>query len=214
MYPSDLSGSTTFDWRSSHRLRQARTRSFVRFVLARFRYPDKCDWLKLARRATTRTLTPQNRPIPNLLTHQKFFMTNFRFIPLAVALTAASTLVACNTAPSMPIPNAAAPSVAAPDHLAHMNMQTKTMQAMHEKMVSAKTPEERSKLMAEHMKSMQDGMKMMEGMASPGMIGMAGMKGMSDGMGAHHAMMEKRMAMMQTIMKMMMDRLPDASRKQ
>ena len=141
-------------------------------------------------------------------------MTNFRFIPLAVALTAASTLVACNTAPSMPIPNAAAPSVAAPDHLAHMNMQTKTMQAMHEKMVSAKTPEERSKLMAEHMKSMQDGMKMMEGMASPGMIGMAGMKGMSDGMGALHAMMEKRMAMMQTIMKMMMDRLPDASRKQ
>jgi hypothetical protein len=40
-----------------------------------------------------------------------------------------------------------------------------------------------------------------------------GMSGMG-GMGAPHAMMEKRMAMMQTMMKMMMDRLPDASKKQ
>jgi len=144
-------------------------------------------------------------------------MVNFRFIPLAVALTAASILVACNTAPSMPMPMAAAASVAPPDHLAHMDMQTKTMQAMHEKMMSAKTPEERNKLMVEHMKSMQDGMKMMEGMASPGMQGMqGGMSGMGGmgGMGAHHAMMEKRMAMMQTMMKMMMDRLPDALKKQ
>ena len=146
-------------------------------------------------------------------------MTNFRFIPLAVALTAAGTLVACNTAPSMPRPMAmtAAPGAAQPDHLAHMDTQTKAMQAMHDRMMSAKTPEERSKLMAEHMKSMQDGMTMMEGMASPGMAGMqGGMSGMGGmgGMGAHHAMMEKRMAMMQTMMKMMMDRLPDASRKQ
>ena len=143
-------------------------------------------------------------------------MTNFRFISLAAALTAASTLVACNTVPSMPMPMAmaATSSTAPPDHLAHMDMQTKSMQAMHDKMMSAKTPEERSKLMAEHMKSMHDGMKMMEGMASPGMSGMQGMQGMHGGMGAHHAMMEKRMAMMQTMMKMMMDRLPDASRKQ
>ena len=146
-------------------------------------------------------------------------MTNFRFISLAIALTAATTLVACNTAPSMPMPMAMAakPGTAPPDHLAHMDTQIKSMQAMHDKMMSAKTPEERSKLMAEHMKSMQDGMKMMEGMASPGMAGMqGGMSGMSGmgGMGAHHAMMEKRMAMMQTMMKMMMDRLPDASKKQ
>ena len=140
-------------------------------------------------------------------------MTTFRFVPLALALTAATTLVACNTAPSMPMPmaRAAASSTAPPDHVAHMDMQIKTMQAMHDKMMSAKTPDERNRLMAEHMKSMQDGMKMMEGMASPGMAGMQG--GMS-GMGAHHAMMEKRMTMMQTMMKMMMDRLPDASKKQ
>ena len=148
-------------------------------------------------------------------------MTNFRFIPLAIALTAATTLVACNTAPSMPMPMAmaATPGAAPPDHLAHMDTQIKSMQAMHDKMMSAKTPEERSKLMSEHMKSMQDGMKMMEGMASPGMAGMAGMHGMQGmqggmggmgGMGAHHAMMEKRMAMMQTTMKMMMERMPAA----
>ena len=143
-------------------------------------------------------------------------MTSFRFIPLAIALTAATTLVACNTAPSMPMPmaKAAKPGTAPPDHLAHMDAQIKSMQAMHDKMMSAKTPEERNKLMAEHMKSMQDGMKMMEGMASPGMAGMQGMQGMQGGMGAHHAMMEKRMAMMQTMMKMMMERLPDPSKKQ
>ena len=71
-------------------------------------------------------------------------------------------------------------------------------------------------LMAEHMKAMQDGMKLMEGMAKPGMAGMAGMAGMkgmggmSAEMNAHHAMMEKRMTMMQTMMKMMMDCMPAA----
>ena len=39
---------------------------------------------------------------------------------------------------------------------------------MHEKMMNAKTPQERSKLMAEHMKAMQNGMSMMEGMSGMG----------------------------------------------
>ena len=139
-------------------------------------------------------------------------MSTFRFIPLALALSVAGTLIACNTNPSTPIPMAmgASPGTAPPDHLAHMDTQTKSMQAMHEKMMAAKTPEARNALMAEHMKSMQDGMKMMEGMASPGMkgmTGMSGMSGMSGDMAAHHAMMEKRMVMMQTMMKMMMDRM-------
>ena len=148
-------------------------------------------------------------------------MTNFRFIPLAIALTAATTLVACNTAPSMPMPmaKAAAPRAAQPDHLAHMDTQIKSMQAMHDKMMNAKSPEERSKLMAEHMKAMQDGMKMMEGMAGAGMGDMKGkgdmkgMPGMTGDMGARHQMMEKRMEMMQTMMKMMMDRMPAAPAK-
>ncbi len=134
-------------------------------------------------------------------------MTTFRLIPLALVISVASTLIACNTAPPAPMAMAAKPVAAPPDHLAHLDTQTKSMQAMHEKMMAAKTPEERNAMMAEHMKSMQDGMKMMEGMASPGMKGMSGMSGE---MGAHHAMMEKRMAMMQTMMKMMMDRMPAA----
>ena len=134
-------------------------------------------------------------------------MTRFRFIPLAIALTAAGSLIGCSTAPAMPAGTASAHSKATPEPMAGMDAQMKTMQAMHEKMMNAKSPEERSKLMAEQMKAMQDGMKMMEGMASPGM---AGMKDMSGGMGAHHAMMEKRMAMMQTMMKMMMDRMAAA----
>ena len=94
-------------------------------------------------------------------------MSTFRFIPLALALSVAGTLIACNTTPSMPMPMAMAssPGTAPPDHLAHKEAQIQAMQAMHEKMTSAKTPKERNSLIAGHMKSMQDGMKMMEGMA-------------------------------------------------
>ena len=139
-------------------------------------------------------------------------MTAFRFIPLALAISVTSTLIACNTAPAMPM-GANTANSAMQGNMTPMDMQMKTMQAMHEKMMDAKTPEARNSLMAEHMKSMQDGMKMMEGMAKPGMAGMQGMpamSGMSAEMSAHHTMMEKRMAMMQTMMKMMMDRMPAA----
>jgi hypothetical protein len=125
-------------------------------------------------------------------------MTHFRFIPLAIALTAASALVACNTAPTMPMGTSFANSMAMPDQMARMDAQMKTMQGMHEKMMNAKTPEERSKLMAEHMKTMQDGMAMMDGMSG---AGMGGMKGMTGDMGARQQMMEKRMDMMQMMMQ-------------
>ena len=137
-------------------------------------------------------------------------MTRFRFVPLAIALAATSALVACNTAPGMPMGAAPAGSMATPEHMAKMDAHMKTMQAMHEKMMNAKTPEERSQLMAEHMKTMQDGMAMMDGMSGAGMGGMKGMQGMTGDMGARHQMMEKRMEMMQGMMKMMMDRLPAA----
>jgi hypothetical protein len=138
-------------------------------------------------------------------------MTHFRFIPLALALTAASALVACNTAPGMPMGTASATSMTTPDPMARMDAQMKTMRDMHEKMMNAKTPQERSKLMAEHMKTMQDGMAMMGGMSSGGMgdmKGMQGMQGMTGDMGARQQMMEKRMEMMQMMMKMMMDQMP------
>ncbi len=135
-------------------------------------------------------------------------MTHLRSISLVIALAATLTLAACTTAPTMPMGSATAGSMAPPDHMAKMDAQMKTMQGMHEKMMSAKTPEERSKLMAEHMKTMQDGMAMMGGMSGAGMGDMKGMQGMTGDMGARHQMMEKRMEMMQTMMKMMMDRLP------
>ena len=89
--------------------------------------------------------------------------------------------------------------------MARMDTQMKAMREMHDQMMAAKTPEERNALMAEHMKAMQEGMTMMNGM-SPG--GMAGLKG---DMAAHRQTMEKRMEMMQTMMQMMMDRLPPSA---
>jgi hypothetical protein len=92
-----------------------------------------------------------------------------------------------------------------------MDSQMKVMNDMHEKMMNAKTPDERKSLMAEHMKAMQGGMAMMSNMSNH-----SAMKGdekskMQDGMkgdmATHHKMMEKRMQMMETMMQMMMDRM-------
>ena len=137
-------------------------------------------------------------------------MTSFRFIPLALALAAAGALVACNTAPAMPMGAASVSSMATSDNMAKMEAQTKAMQGMHEKMMAAKTPEECGRLMAQHMKTMQDGMKMMDSMGGAGMGDMKGMQGMTSEMGARNQMMEKRMEMMQAMMKMMMDGMPAA----
>ncbi|MDI4635231.1 hypothetical protein J7U46_19365 [Pelomonas sp. V22] len=78
----------------------------------------------------------------------------------------------------------------APAKNADMAAKMKAMQDMHQKMMNAKTPEERQVLMAEHMKSMQAGMGVM--------------KQMSADPKARMEAMEQRMDMMQ----MMMDRMP------
>ena len=94
---------------------------------------------------------------------------------------------------------------------AAMDERIKEMQAMHEKMANAKTQDERNALMAEHMKTMQAGMAMMNQMGSMGMGGGAGMHGgkaMPGNMADRYQMMEKRMDMMQSMMQMMMDRMP------
>lgn len=97
--------------------------------------------------------------------------------------------------------------------MARMDTQMKGMREMHEKMMAAKTPEEHSALMTEHMQSMNDGMAMMNRMSGGGMAGMSSAKGMKGDMPAQHQMMEKRMEMMQAMMQMMMDRLPAAPAK-
>ena len=99
--------------------------------------------------------------------------------------------------------------------------QMKAMQEMHKKMQAAKTPPERSALMDEHMKLMQSGMAMMGAGNSGGMgMGMmqqgaqakpaapaaSGNSGMGGGMMGMHAQMERRMAMMEQMMQMMVDR--------
>ncbi|WP_200964289.1 hypothetical protein [Aquabacterium parvum] len=87
------------------------------------------------------------------------------------------------------------------DKMAAMDQHMKSMQAMHEKMMAAPTPEARQALMAEHMKTMQEGMTMMKQM---------GGKGMKGDMASRQQMMEKRMDMMESMMQMMMDRMPPA----
>ena len=89
---------------------------------------------------------------------------------------------------------------------ARMANHMRAMQAMHDKMMAAKTPEERDALMAEHMKTMQEGMGMMKGMG--GMGGMASPKGPPTSMTERQSLLEQRMDMMQTMMEMMVDRLP------
>ncbi|MFL9943284.1 hypothetical protein [Paraburkholderia graminis] len=76
--------------------------------------------------------------------------------------------------------------------------QMKKMQGIHQRMMAAKTPEERAKLMDEQMQAMQQGMGMMNAMKEP--HGGIGSNRMRDDM------MEKRMDMMQMMMTMMMDR--------
>lgn len=62
-----------------------------------------------------------------------------------------------------------------------MDEQIKSMQAMHERMAQAKTPEQRSALMAEHTAVMQQSMAMMGGAGAAGMMGGAGNCGMMGG---------------------------------
>ena len=104
-------------------------------------------------------------------------------------------------------PSASTVTPAGAGKMAAMDSKMKAMSAMHEKMMSAKTPEEKKALMAEHMKSMQDGMAMMSTMGGAGMADMKSSKPMPGNMGEHHQMMEKRMEMMTVMMQMMMDQM-------
>ena len=107
-----------------------------------------------------------------------------------------------STAASKALPGKTTPEIAL------MANHMKAMQEMHDRMMAAKTPEERNALMGEHMKTMQEGMSMMKGMG-----GMAGPKSPPTNMTERQTMMEQRMDMMQTMMEMMVDRLPQTPAK-
>jgi hypothetical protein len=95
-------------------------------------------------------------------------------------------------------PGAAAAAPVAPTP-GQMDSMIRSMQEMHDKMMAAKTPEERARLMQDHMKVMQDGMGMMGRMRG-------GMGGMGSGKSMGPEMMGRRMDMMEMMMQMMMDR--------
>lgn len=135
--------------------------------------------------------------------------------PQGAATTPAATAAAQPATP----PNAMGPGQMA--NMARMDEQLKAMRAMHDKMAAARTPEERQALMTEHLKLMQEGMGMMRQMGAgmPGMGGQAGMGpmgGMAAGnempadLATRHQLMEKRLEMMESMLQMMMDRLPPA----
>ena len=92
--------------------------------------------------------------------------------------------------------------------MAQMDNQMKAMREMHDKMMAAKTPAERDALMAEHMKTMKEGMGGMGGMAD------TQAKGTPADMTQRQTVMEQRMDMMQSMMEMMVDRLPQSPAKQ
>lgn len=94
---------------------------------------------------------------------------------------------------------------------AQMANQMKAMQEMHNKMMAAKTPEQRDALMADHLQAVQDGMGMMKGKGGRGE--MSNSKASPADMVLRQARMEQRMDMMRTMMEMMADRLPQTPTK-
>jgi hypothetical protein len=106
---------------------------------------------------------------------------------------------------------ASAPSPTAPHARAAQQDLMKTMQDMHDKMMNAKTAQERQALMADHMKAIQGGMQMMKGMGAKPMASMGGMgdpKATPADMAQRQQLMESRMETMQLMMEMMMQRMP------
>ena len=92
--------------------------------------------------------------------------------------------------------------------MGQMDEHMKTMQALHNRMMSATTPEERQKVMDEQRKEMQGSMSMMNQMMQGGTMmgtGAMGQKGKPADAGAQMQMMQKRMDMMQMMMQTMMD---------
>lgn len=97
-----------------------------------------------------------------------------------------------------------------------MEAHMKRMQTLHEPVASATTPEDRQRLMDDQRRDMQQGMAMMQAMPRGGpMAGGAGMgtmghEGKPADQKSQMQMMETRVDMRQTMMRVMMDRL-DAS---
>jgi hypothetical protein len=137
----------------------------------------------------------------------------------AGVLFAGAVALAQDAKTPAPVAKAAAqpgPGMDTKGFMGQMDQQMKKMQTLHDKMMSAATPEERQKLMDEHRKVMQDGMGMMNQMLQGGQMvgGMGGMVGgtmdtkekAADG-NAQVQMWKKGIDMMAIMQMMMMDQL-------
>ena len=134
-----------------------------------------------------------------------------------ISVSTLAFLTAC-AAPGGPASSSDTPA-AASAHASHhpgtpsaapmpgMQDRMKAMHEMHDKMMNAKTPAEREALMAEHMKSMQGGMDMMKRMGCMAPMG-GGMSGAN--MAQQPQAMEGCTQMMQMMMEMMGQRMPNA----
>ena len=95
--------------------------------------------------------------------------------------------------------------------MSQMDGHMKRMQALHEQMASATTPEDRQRLMNDQRREMHRGMAMMQAKPHDGSrmgaagAGAMGQKGGPADQKTQMQMMEKRMDMMQTMMQVMMD---------
>ncbi len=132
----------------------------------------------------------------------------------AVLLAAGMPLAQNTKAPaSNPSPTAmqSGSSMNMGSQMGQMDEHMKKMQALHDKMVSATSPEERQKVMDEQRNEMQAGMAMMTPMMQGGGMmggmggGTMGQKGKPADANMQMQMMQKRMDMMQMMMQTMMD---------
>lgn len=144
-------------------------------------------------------------------------MSSFRTV-ISVSTLAFLTACAAPGGPASSSDTSAATSAHASHHpgtssaapMPGLQDRMKAMQAMHDKMMNAKTPAEREALMAEHMKSMQGGMDMMKRMGCMAPMG-AGAGMMSGGdMAQQQQSMAGCAQMMQMMMEMMGQRMPNA----
>ena len=100
-------------------------------------------------------------------------------------------------------PTAAAKKPSEPASDRQFSEHMKQMQAIHERMIAASTPEERQKAMEDARTAMQQSMASMQGMMGKGGMMGSGRAGGSQADRMHG--MEQRLDMMQMMMQMMMD---------
>ena len=132
-----------------------------------------------------------------------------------VVLLAAGMPLAQNATAPASSPGAAATQSGSPmnmdSHMGQMDEHMQMMKALHEKLMSATTPEARQIVMDRQRQEMQACMAMMNPMMHGGAktggmgAGMMGQKGEPADAGAQMQMMQKRMDMMQMMMQTMMD---------